>query len=119
MRAYAQQAGLARAPATLDTLPRGHKGRFDAFERDFIRARTGRVSATTSYQDWLSRQSPAFQDDVLGKTRGRLFRVGGLRLDRFVNRRGDALTLAELAQREADAFRKAGLNPDTTKRKAA
>lgn len=64
-----------------------------------------------SYQDWLARQPAEFQDDVLGKTKGKLFRQGGLDLNRFVNRNGDELTLSELAEREAAAFRAAGLDP--------
>lgn len=110
LRDYARANGLGRIDSR-DRLPRGHKTAFDQFERGFIRARTGRVPATTTYQDWLSRQPATFQDDVLGRARGRLFRDGGLRLDRFVNREGDELTLAQLARREAEAFRKAGLDP--------
>ena len=50
-----------------------------------------RAHRTGARQGWLGRQSAAFQDDVLGRTRGLLFRKGGLRLDRFVNRAGDEL----------------------------
>ena len=73
---------------------------------------TGRVPAKVTYQQWLTRQSNQFQDDVLGKTKGILFRKGGLRLDKFVNRRGDELTLSQLATTQAKAFRSAGLNPE-------
>ena len=93
-------------------LPRGTKGDFDKFRAKRVRELTGRVPAKVSYQEWLSRQSRVFQDDVLGKTKGRLFRKGGLKLDKFVNRRGDALRLDQLARTEADAFRAAGLNPN-------
>lgn len=63
------------------------------------------------YEAWLRGQSATFQDDVLGKTRAALFRRGGLPLNRFVNRRGDELSLSKLADREAQAFRAAGLSP--------
>jgi hypothetical protein len=53
-----------------------------------------------------------FQNDTLGITKAKLFREGGLNLDKFVNRNGDELTLAQLAEREAAAFRAAGLDPD-------
>lgn len=72
----------------------------------------GRVPATTSYQEFLGRQSAAFQDEVLGKTKGKLFRDGNLKLDQFVDRAGNELTLAQLAEREPSAFRRAGLDPD-------
>lgn len=64
-----------------------------------------------SYQEWLARQSTMFQNETLGLTKARLFRRGGLTLDKFVNRKGDELTLAQLAQREEAAFRAAGLDP--------
>ena len=71
----------------------------------------GRIPAKVTYGEWLARQSVEFQDDVLGVTRGRLFRKGGLKLTKFVSRTGDEIPLSELARREADAFRAAGLDP--------
>lgn len=72
----------------------------------------GRVPKDTTYQDWLGRQPVAFQDDVLGKTKGLLFRKGELKLDKFVDRQGQELTLSQLATQNRSAFVKAGLNPD-------
>lgn len=71
----------------------------------------GRVPATTTYQDFLKRQPAGFQDEVLGKTKGRLFRSGGLTVDQFVDRAGNELTLAQLAATKPEAFIKAGLDP--------
>lgn len=66
-----------------------------------------------NYQQWLSRQPAKFQDEVLGPTRGKLFRQGGLTVDHFADRRGwDNIPLRELAQKERDAFIAAGLDPD-------
>lgn len=79
---------------------------------DWAAKNVGRVPSTTSYQDFLGRQSAAFQDEVLGKTKGKLFREGNLKLDQFVDRAGNELTLAQLAERSPEAFRKAGLDPD-------
>lgn len=70
----------------------------------------GAVPADTTYQQWLEKQSAKRQDEVLGKTRGKLLREGGLTLDRFSTDKGKWLTLEELAQRNADAFKRAGLN---------
>lgn len=56
---------------------------------------TGQVPASLKYQDWLERQSPTFQDEVLGPARGDLFR-NGMQLTQFVGMEGDYITLAEL-----------------------
>lgn len=93
-------------------LPRGTKGQFDAFARRRTRELIGRVPAKTSYGEWLKTQSAGFQDDVLGPTRARLFRKGGLALDKFIARDGSQIPLAQLSQRHADAFRAAGIDPD-------
>jgi SPP1 gp7 family putative phage head morphogenesis protein len=95
-----------------DQLPRGEKSKYDKFARKRIRELTGRVPESQSYQVWLKRQSKSFQNEILGLTRARLFRDGGLTLDKFVNRRGDEIPLRELARRESAAFRAAGLNPE-------
>lgn len=73
----------------------------------------GQVPADTTYQQWLSRQRVAFQNEVLGPTRGVLFRKGGLTLDSFVDRSGHQYTLRELYEREAAAFQAAGLPAPT------
>lgn len=79
---------------------------------DWAEQNIGSVPASTTYQDFLSRQSAEFQDQVLGKTRGALFRKGDLRLDQFVDRQGNELTLAELAATHPEAFDAAGLDPE-------
>lgn len=67
------------------------------------------VSSKTSYQEWLSRQPAAFQRDVLGPARYKLFTKGELSLDRFVDDNGKTLTLKELKDLEPLAFEQAGL----------
>lgn len=78
---------------------------------EWAAATVGRVPAATNYQQFLSRQSAAFQDQVLGRTKGRLFREGGLTLDQFVDRRGNELSLKQLAATRPEAFTRAGLDP--------
>ena len=95
-----------------DLLPRGQKGKFDQFSRRRVRQLTGTVPATVNYEQWLRTQSVEFQNDVLGTTKARLFREGKLPLSRYVSRRGDELTLAEMARRDAQAFVSAGLDPN-------
>lgn len=69
----------------------------------------GQVPGDLTYGEWLKRQPVAFQDEVLGKAKGALFRKGGLPVDRFVDRSGRELTLAELRAIEPEAFNRAGL----------
>lgn len=69
----------------------------------------GQIPAETTYQQWLTRQSVSFQNEVLGPTRGVLFRKGGLTLDQFVDSSGHEWTLAELWTRERSAFNAAGI----------
>lgn len=69
----------------------------------------GQVPADLTYGAWLLKQSAARQDQVLGATRGMLFRRGGLSIERFANDRGMWLSLAELRARDAAAFAAAGL----------
>lgn len=107
LREFGQPGVTSRA-----RLPHGTRGAFDKFARRRTRELVGRVPETIDYSTFLRRQSVEFQNDVLGVTKARLFRRGGLTLDRFVDRRGGELTLRELAIRDKDAFVKAGLNPD-------
>lgn len=110
LREFTKQEGLPSISSRAG-LPRGTKGQFDSFSRGRMRELTGTVPAKVSYQQWLTRQSTGFQNDTLGETRGVLFRKGGLKLDRFVNRAGDTIPLSQLAKANAKAFRDAGLDP--------
>jgi len=93
-----------------DALPRGMKDAYDSYARKRIREMTEIIPAKVTYQQWLGRQSVAFQDDVLGPTRGKLFRGGKVKLDKFVDRTGKTIPLAKLAKTDAAAFRAAGLD---------
>lgn len=76
------------------------------------RRNIGTVPADVTYGPWLAKQSAAFQDQVLGKTKGKLFRTGKIKIDQFTTRRGDTLTLKQLAAEKPEVFREAGLSPD-------
>jgi hypothetical protein len=69
----------------------------------------GQVPDAETYQTWLKKKPAAFQDDVLGPTRGKLFREG-LPLDRFVDETGKEYTLAQLRSKDASLFKKAGID---------
>lgn len=55
----------------------------------------GQAPSNLTYQTWLKRQPASFQDEVLGPTRGRLFR-DGLELDKFVDSSGKQFNLDQL-----------------------
>lgn len=67
---------------------------------------TGPVPSDMTYNDWLKAQSTAVQDDILGKAKGRLFREGGVTLDRFVDQSGKELSLQQMAKADNAAFEK-------------
>lgn len=69
----------------------------------------GQVPASTTYGQWLKRQPIAVQEDVLGKSKAKLFRDGGLPIEKFTNNSLKPLTLDELRVVEKKAFDRAGL----------
>ena len=79
---------------------------FDIFDEGATRASKGadggkQVSADLSYYEWLKRQPANFQDEILGKTKGAIFRNAGLDAEQFrkitVDNLGRPLTLDEMA----------------------
>lgn len=118
VREYAKANGLdinvpasAKGKKARALLPAGHKGKFDAFARKRVRELTGQAPAKLTYQEWLKGQSAQFQDDILGPTRGKLFREEGLTLDKFVSPQGKQLTLRELALDDVASVKSMGLLP--------
>lgn len=95
-----------------EDLLHGYKSKFDKFANKRVRELIGRLPASVTYQEFLKNQTIAFQNQVLGITRAKLFRAGGLTLDRFVLKNGTELTLKQLVQLNKEAFLRAGLNPD-------
>lgn len=80
---------------------RGRKD-LDVFEID-------RLKTSTRYDTWLRQQPDFFIKDVLGETRFRLFKDGGMSLSSFSDLTLRQLTINELRQRDAAAFVRAGL----------
>jgi SPP1 gp7 family putative phage head morphogenesis protein len=95
---YAEQNNLGKITRVAD-LPMEHEKRYLRFARAEMPKYVGTVPATTSYNTWLKRQTKDFQDDVLGPSRAKIFRKGGVSLDRFTARSGDMLTLDELKKK--------------------
>ncbi|HBG9534959.1 phage minor head protein [Klebsiella oxytoca] len=69
----------------------------------------GQVPAETDYQGWFSRQSFTRQSQIVGETRARLIRDGGMSPDEFYTDKGEWLTLDQLRERDDKAFRNAGI----------
>jgi hypothetical protein len=67
----------------------------------------GRVSG--NYEAWLRRQPKAFQLEVLGVARAKLFREGHISIGRFVDNQGRTLTLAQLRKLEPMVFEDLGI----------
>lgn len=84
-------------------------------DRDEIPAGTrasmnGQVPATQTYGEWLKGQPAGVQNEVLGVTRGRLLRSGGVSVDRFSDTAGRRYTLDELRSKDGAAFKAAGID---------
>lgn len=59
----------------------------------------GPVPASETLDSWISRQSPAKVEELLGTRRAEMFRAGKLSLDDLVNGSGRPLSVAELAKK--------------------
>lgn len=69
----------------------------------------GQVAGDMTFGQWIKGKPASFQDDVLGPTRGRLFREGKMSVDSFVDNKGRVLTLDDLRRRDKAAFVRANL----------
>ncbi|MNR66542.1 hypothetical protein D3C85_1900820 [compost metagenome] len=73
------------------------------------------MRADLSYYNWLKQQPASFQDRAIGPVRAKLFREGGLSIERFaelqLDRNFSPLTLAQMKAIEPLAFERAGLTP--------
>lgn len=69
----------------------------------------GTAAPGTTFRDWIERQSASRQDEILGPTRGALLRRGNLEFESFFNDKGIYLTLDQLREKDAAAFRRAGV----------
>lgn len=75
--------------------------KYSAFDKGGKRASaTGQVDADTTYYGWLKKQPAAYQNEVLGKTKGLIFRNSGLSAEEFrklsMNSLGKPLTIDQM-----------------------
>ena len=101
-----RKLGTRPAVAATERNLRGLQGQARARAIDKL---VGRVPAATTYQQWLGRQNVAFQNEVLGPTRGVLFRKGEIDLAGFVDQSGSRWTLRELYDQDPTRFRRSGI----------
>ncbi|UZT28677.1 minor head protein-like protein [Vibrio phage 033B] len=71
---YAKANGLKSNLRKRDSLPRGHKTKYDEYARGRTRELIGQVDARTPYPEWFGTQSKAFQSDYLGPSRYNIYK---------------------------------------------
>lgn len=69
----------------------------------------GQVPADITFTKWLRGKSAEVQDEILGATRGKLFRANEIEVDRFTNNKGVVYDLETLRKKDSELFRRAGL----------
>ena len=71
----------------------------------------GQIDSHTTMDAWMRQQPDWFIESSLGKTRAKLFKDGGLTLDKFTDMNGKPLTLKQMKALDQydNAFRKAQL----------
>lgn len=84
---------------------------YDGYESPKNRASESGVTENVSYYEWLKKQTPDYQDEVLGKTKGKLFRDSGMSAEKFKSLQLDKnftpLTLEQMRQIEPAGFERA------------
>ncbi len=74
----------------------------------------GQVAADKTYYDWLKTQSAVFQDSIIGTTRGKLLRNGGMTGNEFARLSLDKnfrpLTLDEMKAKRPEVFKQANVD---------
>lgn len=69
----------------------------------------GQINASTSQDAWLRNQPRWFVESALGDTRAKLFLDGKMSIDKFTDMQGRTITLNQLRELDANAFKRAGL----------
>lgn len=109
IKAFRAEAKAKAGAAWKDMTPAERNAAMKVVRNKWVEDKIGHESPGITYDQWLRKQSTLFQSEILGPTKSKLFRDGGLSLDRFVDNSGHEYTLDQLREREAGAFRKAKL----------
>lgn len=82
--------------------------------RDPVTGEVGSVSAKQTYYGWLKNQPAKVQDSIIGSSRGKLLRNGGLTTERFtelqLHKNFKPMTLKDMEKLEPTAFIKANID---------
>lgn len=71
--------------------------------------KVGQIPAGTNIDTWLRSQPDWYIESTLGPTKAKLFREGGMKLSKFTDATQRPLTIPELRELDAAAFKRAGL----------
>ena len=82
---------------------------FDELDTGSRSSLDGRVPDDLTYFDWLTQTSKKNQIEALGETRYKLWKEGGLKVDKFQNDEGMLYTLEQLKAKHKEAFSSIGL----------
>ena len=101
-------------PACRSTVSPKVKPEFSLFSgqetRASVGATGGKTTQATNYYSWLKTQPASFQDEVLGKTKGQIFRNAGLDTDEFrrlvSNNFDQPLTIAQIRAKEPQIWKR-------------
>lgn len=75
----------------------GAKGKFKKIPRSTRASMDGQVASKLSYEQWLKRKPEAFQREILGKKKQKMWKEGKLAFTDLVDFRGRELNLEQLA----------------------
>lgn len=79
----------------------------DELPPSFRASMDGMVPEDLTFTKWLRGKNAAVQDEVLGPTRGKLFRSNQIEVDRFTDNKGRVYDLETLKKKDAAMFEKA------------
>ena len=69
----------------------------------------GQIAEDITFTKWLRSKPVSVQDDILGATRGKLFRANKIEIDKFTDSKGRVISLDQLRKKNAEMFAKAGM----------
>lgn len=73
----------------------------DKDARTYRPSKSGPVDSRKTYSGWLKEQPDKVVYEILGEKRGKLFKSGKVKLDRFLDDKNEILNLKELSEKES------------------
>jgi len=88
-----------QVPVTKSFAELGSKRKFKKIPEGTRASMDGQVSGGKNYEEWLLGKSKAFQIEVLGVEKRKLWKAGKIGFNDLINQRGNPLTLAEIKRK--------------------